>query len=501
MKEIYQDYVSAEVTLFWTADPDGERSRLIFAVTELVPKNQLPSEPLGGGKTPYWSKTVRSKSKLKVQCRRFFCTVEQAVTCFEQFDWTSLGAPAGLKKGKSLKRQPSRGYSVVLPQAHIPLGLESPGLSMVLPNRSTSFRTYAFLEDERETEVVFSDGESNAIQKFVRQCCGADLSIYREFWGASILCMQNPVIWDYKSFGIDEGGQLHLLLLPRDGKTVVGMRYMVQTQHPFGLSDANMTEISSEIIAFPMPSPEMEARLYLWDKAGNLLEARPLSFWGRAAHATWQRRLLPDGKTIAVWPDEYYKMRQKEKTLLQQQEEIRMYQTLEKKKQFFYFKAGETQRARNIVGGLLACAGIEVTICDMYLDAAGFDECIKGWVQCQTLTIFASKKWLLHGSDKSGIDRVDEIKTRMKELVDGKMVKSALLYGVSGGQHDNGLVHDRFFVVDGTAYCIGSSLHGLGSRDTVLFRAPNPQVFLDRAAEWKGSHADLLYDGEGNTNG
>lgn len=358
MKEIYQDYVSAEVTLFWTAEPDGQRSRLIFAVTELVPKNQLPSEPLGGGKTPYWSKSVRSKSKLKVQCRRFFCTVEQAVTCFEQFDWTSLGAPAGLKRGKSLKRQPSQGYSVVLPQAHIPLGLESPGLSMVLPNRSTSFRAYAFLEDERETEVFFSDGERNAIQKFVCQCCGADLSIYREFWGASILCMQNPVIWGYKSFGVDEGGQLHLLLLPRDGKTVVGMRYMVQTQHPFGLSDANMTEISSEIIAFPMPSPEMEARLYLWDKAGNLLEARPLSFWGRAAHATWQRRLLPDGKTIAVWPDKYYKTRKKEKNLLGQQEEIRMYQTLEKRSNFSISRLVRSNEPAILWGSSLPVQGL-----------------------------------------------------------------------------------------------------------------------------------------------
>ena len=70
MGDIYQDYVSAEVTLFWTNSPDGQRNRLLFAVTELVPENQLPSEPLGGGKTPYLSKTV--SANLKVLCRRFF---------------------------------------------------------------------------------------------------------------------------------------------------------------------------------------------------------------------------------------------------------------------------------------------------------------------------------------------------------------------------------------------------------------------------------------------
>lgn len=71
-----------------------------------------------------------------------------------------------------------------------------------------------------------------------------------------------------------------------------------------------------------------------------------------------------------------------------------MYQSLEKRGQFFYFKSGDTTRARHTVGKLLASAGLDVTICDMYLNGKGFDDCVKGWLKCERLTIFASKQRL-----------------------------------------------------------------------------------------------------------
>lgn len=490
----YCDYVSAEVTLVWTDSSDERKDRLIFAVTELIPENQLASKPLGIPPTSYLRRSIHKPSKTEVRCRRFYCAVETALDCFERFDWSALGGPQNLQRGDTLKRQPSQGFSVVLPRGHTPLGLNESSLSMVLPNRSTSFRAYGFVEDKPETEIAFFEGERNIIQKFLRKYCGVDLGVYREYWGASILCMSNPVLWDYKSFGVDEEGQLCLLLLPRDGRDVVGMRYIIHMQHLFGSTNANISEVTSEILRFPFPNSNLEPQLYLWDKQGNLLEVRPLSFWGSISHSTWRRRTLPNGESTAIWPTDYYESRQEGKNLLQQQEDVRMYQSLERKGQFFYFRAGEAARACHTVGKLLASAGLDVTICDMYLNEKGFDACVKGWLQCRSLTIFASKKWLQQKDDGLEDTNEEQIAARLSELIEQRNVCSARLYGVTGGGRDKGLIHDRFLIVDGTAYCLGSSLDGLGERDTVLFKSPNPQVFSERIEELKKNHAVLLWE-------
>ena len=508
MKEdVCRGYVFAEVTLVWTASPGGQKNRLIFAVTELIPKDQLASKPLSVPPTPYLKKIIHRASKTEVRCRRFYCAVGTALACFEGFDWSVLGGPGELRRGSTLRRQPPQGFSVVPPKGHAPPGLRVNSLSVVLPNRSTSFRAYGFVEEQAETEAVFSDGERNIIQKFIRKYCGVDLEAYREFWGASILCMSNPILWDFKSFGVDAEKQLYLLLLPREGQEVKGMRYMVHAQHLFGPAEAKISEVTSEILKFPLPDSDLEPQLYLWDKQGNLLEIRPLSFLGPVAHFSWQQRALPNGESAAIWPEEYYKSRRKEKNLLRRQEEDRMYKSLEEKRQFFYFRAGETTRARHTVGKLLSTAGLDITICDMYLNGKGFDECVKGWIQCGSLTIFASKKWLYEKENRAEDTNADQILARLSDLVQQRNVSSARLYGVTGGNYDKGLVHDRFLIVDGAAYCLGASLKGLGGRDTVLFKSPNPKVFSDRIAEWKEKHAVLIgerrpdSDESGNSSG
>lgn len=48
----YRDYVSAEVTLAWTASSEEQKNRLIFAVTELIPEGQLASKPLAPSRYP-----------------------------------------------------------------------------------------------------------------------------------------------------------------------------------------------------------------------------------------------------------------------------------------------------------------------------------------------------------------------------------------------------------------------------------------------------------------
>ena len=45
-------------------------------------------------------------------------------------------------------------------------------------------------------------------------------------------------------------------------------------------------------------------------------------------------------------------------------------------------------------------------------------------------------------------------------------------------------LHDRFIIVDDSAYLLGSSLSEFGSRATTLFKVPNPEALDKRARKW-----------------
>ena len=461
-----KDYMSAEITLFWAEIPEVERNCLIFAVTELIPENQLPSPTLGGGKAPYLKKSISSSPKAHIFCRRFFCTVECAIACFKSQDWSSLeDGPQNIEPPCSPRREPPKGLAVTLPQGRTPLGRDATSLSMVLPNRPTCFRTCSYLDDKSPLNSYFSPSQRKQIQKFVQKYCGANLGYYCEFLGASILCMQNPILWGIQSFGRDSSGKLNLLLLPRDGKSVDGMYYVVRSHHPFGQIESALTKISSAHLILDFPNQQLEPELNIWDSNGQLLETKPLSFFGHISGVTTTHRRLPDGRSIPVWPTQYYEPRKQ--SVLEQYETIRMYERLEIKKEFFYFKAGEQTKARSILGGLLACGGREIVICDMYLDEEGFDTYIRGWVRCKDLTLIASKRRLNKNKDGTKHYLKSKIEQRVSKLIQEKVIQTASLLGISG-KHQDGSVHDRFLIIDGIAYCIGSSLNGFGDRDTLV---------------------------------
>ena len=89
MKEYpYRDYVSAEVTLVWTVSSDEQKNRLIFAVTELIPENQLASKPLGIPLTPYLKKRFTRLSPPRCAAAVFTARWKQR--------WTVLNGLTGL---------------------------------------------------------------------------------------------------------------------------------------------------------------------------------------------------------------------------------------------------------------------------------------------------------------------------------------------------------------------------------------------------------------------
>ena len=252
---MFEKYKSAEITLFWIAENEDSKGSLIYAVTELVPENQLLSPPLGGGNSKYLYKTISNgKIKKHIYCRRFYSDVSTALKCFEEHNWTILVDGPDLSCCHEYKKDPEHGFAVVPSKYHIPINQLQNNISMVLPGRSMSFRVSAYMDGAAETEHSISDDEKSKIVSFIRKYCDVDLALYNEFIGANILCMQNPIIWNIKSCISEDKKSFRFLLQSRDNETVKAMTGMIKANHMFGATTSKLVSVESEVLVLPIPN-------------------------------------------------------------------------------------------------------------------------------------------------------------------------------------------------------------------------------------------------------
>lgn len=486
----YKNYASAEITLFWVAETENSPGRLIFAVTELIPKNQMASAPLGGGNSKYLYCNINKRNDLHVYCRRYFCDVAQAIACFENRDWSSLSDGPTTVTCSSFGREPAEGMALVLPQGQTPLDWQANSLSMVLPNRSTSFRAYCYIDRLSETEKLYSEAQIGKIQKFIKKYSGVDLKKYNEYIGASIFCMQNPLLWSVHTSVSENDGIYRFLLMPRDARRFDSMYATIRSHHAFGVVSSKLIEIDSQSFDLPIPKENTKIELCLWDKDGELLEIRPLNFWHGKLWMSEKSRVLPNGQAVPVWSKEYYSKNSEKSSALEKAEKARFYQQLEEKREFCYFCAGEDTKAQNFIGSILASTGLRIVICDPYLDKIGLENFVKGWIKCECLELFVADDWLKRIDATSGDTHQQQIEDIVDQMILNNEVKQVELFTITG--RNNGFVHDRFVIVDKRVWSLGASLNYFGKKDTVVAKSPNPKTFIERIEEWKVEKTPLV---------
>lgn len=302
--------------------------------------------------------------------------------------------------------------------------------------------------------------------------------------------MQNPLIWSVQTSISEDKKTYRFLLMPRVRDTVGSMYATIRSSHSFGTVSTKLINIKSEVFEFPIQENNKNSELCLWDKEGNLLEIKPLQFFRGKLWTSMNHRTLPNGEKIAIWPKNYYQSQTKEDSAIEKAEKARSYQLLESKREFCYFCAGQEQKAQNFIGSILASTGIQIKICDPYLDRIGLDKFIKGWVRCNNLYLFVSNEWLGKSSSADKKTHLEEIEQTIEEMISKQEIQQAQIFGIIGG--NNGFVHDRFIIVDNNVWCLGASLNNLGDKDTVIVKSPNPQAFIGRVKEWEQGKTPLI---------
>lgn len=491
-KQTVSEYVGGEITLFWLRNDTTTQFQLVLSITELIPCNQLSSPPLEGENSAFLEFSLGEGKTL--QCGRIFCSVDDALESFHFHNWEHFHIPS-FKIASNYQRNPSRGYALIPSKSQVPLGIEAPSLCQILPNRSTSFRSCAFIDENRETERCFTPAEKEQAVLWMKELCDIDLETYPEFWGSNILCMTDPILWKIKFFPSQTGKDQMALLFPRDGQLLEGMRYQVQWESPLGSTSIPMENITSEVLSLPNLPFKQNPQLKIWSQKGELLESIPMSAWFSGSFcSTWHHRRLPNKNWVPVWPSEFYERKTADdKNLIEQETKRRTLEDLEKKRWFVYFRDGEEKKAQKIIGELLASAGREIVICDMYLDEVAIQKVVKGWVRCNRLMCFGLKRYLNRAKKDGTPTHLERMKELAEELCQSGCVKELCLYALEEG------VHDRFIIVDDVAYCLGSSLNSFGHNDCVFYKSPNPKTILERVQYWRNK-ATQEYHWKGGKN-
>lgn len=168
------------------------------------------------------------------------------------------------------------------------------------------------------------------------------------------------------------------------------------------------------------------------------------------------------------------------------QSETRLYERLERNKEFIFFPGSDEDRKRatKIIHDLLNRASNRCMLLDPYFGAVDIEYALVVSNLSVPIQIISSASFLIQKINKD-----DDSPTNARELLNvllqykkhysRQKIDCRVLKG-----NDKSPLHDRYIIVDENAYLLGSSFNDFGSRATTLVKIPAPQQMIRQAVEW-----------------
>lgn len=148
-----------------------------------------------------------------------------------------------------------------------------------------------------------------------------------------------------------------------------------------------------------------------------------------------------------------------------------------------WFGAGDREEALVFVRSKLGSARERIIIADPYFDSLQVKQLLyavpQGGCEVNILTnadVFKSSKQ--EGNNSKGLTRsqkVEGFNATLTQLLDTHHLNNLNIFVA---EKEDAKFHDRFLIVDDTAWLLGSSLNSLGTQPTMIIRIPNPQEVI-----------------------
>lgn len=487
------DYEDAIVHLAWAVDRQTKDRVLLSASVELLPSEVPLPIPLGERHTTPSRRFHLYSREVAVSARRALqwfegATVGRALRPTDDLSFPDeSAADASLFVVMRLEREPPA-PALLTSTLNVPFSPDwhvAPRVSHLIPETSP-FATW-------------TAGERDAALAWLRDELHVDLRTFPEYVGAIHLIAPNPVFRELfvrHEQGFDGRSKLVATLTPRAGRSVSGLRLIVEEERTTGSGVLACVPFHSEVVEVPLPHFPGPIRERVVDPERGLLYDGPFGVLGVGYSVNVEMvssvRYVDPGHGSAPYevslvggvrtgaregrrPIDGFA----ERRLAQARTARRRTARGMSEQRWFREAASDAVEA---LRALIGNAKGEVFVCDPYFEAGDLLKIILAIADPQTtVRVLASARHLKadHGAVGEALDAA------LVEAVAAPPVSPIEIRVMPGKQAP---IHDRFLALGDAMWMLGASLNHFGDRGTLMVRVPDPEpVRADLEEIWNAS--------------
>lgn len=500
-------YEKAELTMMVLQDRHNGKFYNLFTVIELVPVEQIQSEWIGTIELPFERINIDADYTLFIG-RAFGLTTIEAIEVYTnaqagyEFKFNSGSQFIDLFPEVCLVTEPPDDYPLVIQS------INKSDLDMVLPHRNTVFRMWTKLDKEKSWLRNFTVKQLKKIfqnaGEFSSRYLNFDISTAQEHLGNIYLCGCNPLLRKCHLSLLDSNKRLLVEMNERAGKSIVGGTLLFEEKrgNQIGFSIKIIIESIFQIIDLPYFPDELITTIY--DIDGRLLEkhygvwvniAANLRLGGTQVHLTVEK----NDKTELIKIPKFCKAQEvnvgtydhSNAQYFKRAMQNRKYLELEKNKEFIFFPGdkGDKEKAEIHIREIVSNASTRCMFLDPYFGAvdmvyAMVVQNIGFPVQIISSANFLRRKINKNPDSITHAERLLQVIEDYKRLFSNQEIECRVLMG-----NNRSPLHDRYIIVDGKVYLLGSSFNEFGSRATTLSKVPAPDRMITQAEKWWGDNS------------
>ncbi len=491
-----EDYEKAVLHLAWDRHAGTKERTLLFAMVELLPIEVPP--PLDDGEQ---SERLGGKSEHHVYLRRVVMSARQAlgwylecrrgVAVLPEEDGSILGVEAGGRKLElaDLGEEPPwptlvcvSGESNTTP--FCPAWHQHPRVHHLVP-----------LSEMRLEKLWVREAEREKATRWLTDRLHFELEEYPEYWGSVHLVAPNPVYRKLRTRLQPRTPPKESVLLqfqPRAGKSVEGLELTFTEKEPWGLLDVRHVVVKRPLIRLDFDRKVTATKQDVYDRKrgvlapsyhetvflrsiaiGMQLVTGQVRVEGKKPGASYEVRRVSKPETSIIG-DDGPKAPSAGPRMLEVQRARKKRSDAKLRDQRWF--SGQQEEAAEVLRSIIHAARRDVLLVDPYF---GPDELYTFSLAVAQedvpIQILSSAKYLKSKKTKDGkpLPRGpgEELLENLEHIAKHARMNPIEIRVMKGKRSS---IHDRFLLVDGRVWLIGSSLNEFGARGTMMVTLPEP---------------------------
>lgn len=484
------DYGSALIHLVWAVHRHSHERTWVCGAVELLP-HEVPSAPSSAECNTDISRRYQLRS------RRISANVQDALRWFEDVAAGCIHVPH--RDSSKLGESETNRASAIL---FAPLPPEPSNTSMITARTRTPFAPdWAYAARTRhilattDPLATWQPREREQAHDLLRGV-HVDLTSFEEYFGSTHLIAPNPVFRELNEH-VDRSDparpKLVFSFILRSASTLDGLILLVEEKRPTGVVLLAAVAVNSTIVTVSLSHPPIFLRRRVLDLNRGVIYETPFLRYLTGAAITMSTSTFHRQVSVPNSDDNYVVPVSEQETSftvghttdgstvthsrLTTAAAARKLAARGTRDQRWF--PGKSANAPARLRELVRDARIELTLCDPYFSAEDIHRLLLALKNPRVpIRVLASRAHLSRVRAKSKPKTFERelLRQTLEELRGRPGPSNPMELRVMPGKEPP--IHDRFLVIDGTLWTMGSSLNNFGKRGTLVVRVPNGAPIL-----------------------